>query len=175
MIPERCLKIQLNTRNKPTCQSKPYVFETQKRKCFVITHWRQNRAGVFINVLQFYWITPILFLEKSAAVSQFCFLCNKAVFFISAPTLKYHLLFSCLFTISNIYLIPVKGKTSWWKQPLKTNDILQGLEHKHLTHQINKIIKLHKSPCHSTRVPTVFHLVCLAARCSLSCWEMRRG
>lgn len=31
---------------------------------FVTSHWRQNRRGVFINVLWFYWITPVLFLAK---------------------------------------------------------------------------------------------------------------
>lgn len=49
------------------------------------------------------------------------------------------------------------------------------LQHEHLTHHINKMIKLYERPGHFPQVPTVFHLVRSAAWTLLSCWEMKGG
>lgn len=43
------------------------------------------------------------------------------------------------------------------------------LQHEHLTHHINKMIKLCERPDHFTQVPIVFHLVRSAAWTLLSC------
>lgn len=155
--------LSLKARKKERNQKNPCCDENK----LVIIFWGQNRTILFINVLWFFWITPVLFI----ASFQHCFFVIELLF-LPTQSIRHHFLCACLFTIPNIYPIRVKDKTCWWKWPLKTND---NSRHKHLTHQINKIIKLHKRPCHSARVPAVFHLVYLAARGPLSCWEMRGG
>ena len=43
------------------------------------------------------------------------------------------------------------------------------LQHEHLIHHINEVMKLYKTPSHFTQVPTAFHLVRSAAWTPLSC------
>ena len=151
------------------------LWQTQKKRVPVVENvlcknsLKTEKNCIFINVLWFYWITLVLYFLTNVLQFHCCvFFVTEIPFFI--PSIIHY------FPVCSLFLISTKSRT---KQVGENSHLGQMTYHRYsrherLTHWINKIIKLHKSPCHSTRVPTVFHLVCLAARGPLSCWEMRR-
>lgn len=167
---------QTNMSIKALCLWNPGKLKTIRmlavlEKCFVTTHWSGSRTGIFINVFGFYLISLVLFIEK--VLLFHCFLCNRAFFLYQAWSIIYYSPVCSLSLISTESSSRAKqdGENSHSRHMTYHRDS----QHEHLTHWINKIIKLHKSPRHSTRVPTVFHLVCLAARGPHSCWEISWG